>query len=142
MKSIWNTIHQFRLNFLSFFLTSLDSPEEELETDDDIKEAFQTSNNDDKSQPNDLRSKTDDGKFNPDTMTKERKRRWTFASSIRSSFSLCNSSKKKKTRHVKDGNGKFWTYLGSNFTKYTHYISLESMQVEQVFIDHFFQILR
>ena len=97
---------KIQTNFSVLFLISLDSPEEELETDDDIKEAFQTSNNDNKLQPTDLISKTDDGQCNPDTVTKMRKRRRTFASTIRSSFSLCNSSKKKKTKHANDENGK------------------------------------
>ena len=48
---------------------------------------------------NNVISNTKEGETDSKPVSKKRKRRNIFASSLRSSFSLCNSSKKKKIKH-------------------------------------------
>ena len=54
---------------------------------------------------NNVISKSIECETDSQPVSKKRKRRNTFASSLRSSFSLCNSSKKKKTKHSKQDEG-------------------------------------
>ena len=87
------------------FFDWLESKGDELEVDDDDMVASRAIKKDNdslqnKALSNEIKSETD---INP--VRKKRKRRNIFASSLRSSFSLCNSSKKKKTKHSNEDKG-------------------------------------
>ena len=58
---------------------------------------------------NNVISKAKECETDSKPVSKKRKRRNTFASSLRSSFSLCNSSKKKKTKYSKHDEGN-WSH--------------------------------
>ena len=82
---------------------------DDLEVEDNLKENSKTMDDDNDPELNNVISDAKECKTDSEPVPKKRKRRNTLASSLRSSFSLCNSSKKKKTKHSNQDKGN-WSH--------------------------------